>query len=318
MPSIEIDELYDTTVAELPANLQLLARDLPHRLKFGATGSRFSEVFNHEITLGAPALFAEAIGDVDPALVRDATLAHLLGVIEAFGADRIHDKQIDVTQELVDLMTELRARRDRAAARISPDVPQEFSDSDVATQSAMADETKLFETLGSCSFGEYTSISLAKQSPGFPATLGLARASGWPLCKIRSLRAALEDVWLGIQFGDDANDWREDWEHMGGAWAVCLARGLRAERGSDEHPTRPDAVGRFVYESGVLPRLLDLARRHFSGARRRARALGAERVAVWALGQEQLFAKDSRGESAEAGFLERKRILEPLRYLVMR
>ena len=85
-----IDELYGGFVAALPLEVQAVARDLPHVLGLApVTGTSWSKVFNHQVTLAAPSLVAEAFPRLTPELIRNATLAHALSVIEAFGFDRV-------------------------------------------------------------------------------------------------------------------------------------------------------------------------------------------------------------------------------------
>src|SRR5688500_4242840 len=102
-----IDALYAGYVNSLPEALRPLALDLPHTLRLSpAAGRCWHDVFNHDVTLEAPRLIAESLPDVRPEQVRTAVLAHGLAVIEAFGQDRVADRQIRPTPELFALLAE--------------------------------------------------------------------------------------------------------------------------------------------------------------------------------------------------------------------
>ncbi len=82
-PAPAVDELFAAFVASLPGDLAAQALGLSVTL--GLAPSKevpWSQVFSHEITLGAPALVAEAMPEVPEATVRHASLAHLLAILE--------------------------------------------------------------------------------------------------------------------------------------------------------------------------------------------------------------------------------------------
>jgi len=82
MPVADVDALFDAVIETLPADQRAAARGLPHRLKLAPSPDiPWSAVFNHDVTLSAPALFAQAIPEAHPGLVRDAVIAHMLAVI---------------------------------------------------------------------------------------------------------------------------------------------------------------------------------------------------------------------------------------------
>lgn len=314
---MDIDALYAAVVETLPAGLRPAARALPYGLKL-APGPNvlWSEVFNHEVTLHAPALFAEAMPKAAPAQIRDAVLAHMLAVIEAFGTDRIHDGQVDDSTQLRDVLSYLRLARDRAVLRLTDEVAP-YAAADRETRDAIMTERALLSRAEASSLPQYEAISLGKQCVGFPATLALARAVRWEASQIVLLERTLAGVWLGLQFEDDVIDWEDDWRR-GGAWAVCLARGLRIQSLSRERPTMPNALQRFVLESGILPRLLGLARRKYRGVRRRALVLGARRLAAWAEQRERYAASLARMEDKHAGYVLRMQRLAPWASVVLR
>ena len=317
MPMVNIDALYSAVVETLPVELRSAALELPYRLRLApAPSMAWSEVFNHEVTLSAPALFAESMPRSRPGEVREAVLAHMLAVIEAFGTDRIEDGQVQDSQLLRDVLAYLRLARDRAILRLSDELDP-FAHADTETRDAILSERALLTRAELTSFGQYAAISLAKQSLGFPATIALARRSGWDHSHVQMLSATLASVWLGLQFEDDVMDWEDDWRR-GGAWAVCLARGLRMISRSKERPTMPNALQRYVLESGVLPKMLDASRRNYRGVRRRARVLGAVRLASWAEGRERHVASLARMESQHAGYVLRMQHLGPWAAAVLR
>jgi hypothetical protein len=114
-----VDELYGEFVATLPPPLADAAAALAVTL--GLAPSRdvpWSEVFAHEVTLGGPALLAEAMPEVGWDRVRDATLAHFLAVLDAFASDRIEDRQVEPSPVLEELLSRARHMRDTAFARV--------------------------------------------------------------------------------------------------------------------------------------------------------------------------------------------------------
>jgi hypothetical protein len=317
MAAVDIDALYAAVVETLPSELQAAACELPFTLKLApAPTIPWSEVFNHEVTLQAPALFAEAMPRATPTQIRDAVLAHMLAVIEAFGNDRIQDGQIKTSSRLHDLLAYLRLARDRSILRLTDELDP-FATADRETRDAILAERALLNRAEVSTFPHYEAISLGKQSVGFPATLALARAAGLEKAEIRLIERTLACVWLGLQFEDDVLDWEDDWR-QGGAWVVCLARGARVHFRSNERPTVPNALQRFVLETNVLPRMLGLARRKYRAVRRRAMVLGARKLASWAEQRERHAASLARMEMKHAGYVLRMQRLAPWASVVLR
>ena len=62
-------------------------------------------------------------------------------------------------------------------------------------------------------------------------------------------------------------------------------------------------------ESGVLARMLELARRELVVARRLAAALGARRIEGWAAAREAQMAELARCEAESPGYAHRARVL---------
>jgi len=307
MAVLSIDHLYEGFAASLPPGLRELARELPYVLKLAPVPSaRFSEVFSHQVTLGAPWLLAEAFPTATPEMVRRATLAHALSVIEAFGNDRVSDGQVQGTSELVSLLAYLRHARDRALEALGFD-GAEGALADERCRAAIAEERALLAEKAPICFAEYERISLGKQAPGFPGALALARAAGASTEVLSALGTLLEGVWLGLQFEDDVVDWEDDFR-SGGAWAVCLARGLRADL-AREDLQRSDAVRRAVLESGALCSMLERSCQRYLSAAERAQALGAERLSAWARTQHTRLETMIRLEAQHAGYSVRARKL---------
>src|SRR5439155_21039788 len=121
MNSLElVDELYEVFVDTLSGSLADAARTLAFTLCLAPTPKiPWSRVFGHEVTLAAPALVAEAMPHVPQSVRRDAILAHMLAVIEAFGTDRVEDGQVQPTPELTGVLEEARYARDRALGRVA-------------------------------------------------------------------------------------------------------------------------------------------------------------------------------------------------------
>lgn len=323
-----VDELYKAFCETLPGMLRAEARGLAHTLGLApARDVPWSEVFGHEVTLAAPALLAEAMPHVHAATVRDALLAHMLAVIEAFGTDRLQDGQARWTWQLETLLAHARRVRDEALRRVAPGVIEpaiDFALADEETLAAISAERRLLGAGEAAGFERYLAISLEKQRVGLPASIALAHAAGWGPRRRAALARALGSIWVGLQLHDDVMDWEED--HVrGGAWAVALARGLsggdvpiasgRVGQGSSSEPpstvrhAAPAPVRRFVLASGALAAMLASSRRCYRGARRRAAALGARRLAAWAEAQEAQAAELARCEAESPGYANRARAL---------
>jgi hypothetical protein len=211
-------------------------------------------------------------------------LAHALSVIEAFGTDRVMDRQVESTPDLSSLLSELRRARDTILDGVWPGSAAICQAADRETNEAIREERSLLSRISAVTFEEYRRISLAKQAVGFPASLALARAAGATPAQVEQIKRTLSGVWLGLQLEDDAGDWEDDWRRGTGAWAVSLAR-RRLEtvkdQTADERPTEPDLVRRRVHRMRVLYSMLRSARHQYRTAWRYARSLGAEPLVTW-------------------------------------
>ncbi len=316
----ELDQLYLGFCMQLPSSLQAAGRELPYRLRLAPTADiPFSEVFSHEVTLAAPALFAEAIPLAPPDQIRQAVLAHMLAVIEAFGTDRVEDGQVLASRDLLGVLEHLRGARDRALLRVaegklSPDSVLRLSaQADENTRRAIAEERSLLTQKTPSSFATYERVSLGKQSVGFPAAQVLAKVNGFNSEQLAFVDEILGSIWLGLQFDDDVVDWEDDLKR-GGAWALNLAQHLLFQGKDLPETDMPKAnlsllAQRWVLDSQALEHMLRLAYRKYRAARRRAEALGARRLASWAKGREQRSLRTAELESNNAGYSVRARQL---------
>lgn len=307
-----VDELYAAFVGTLEPPLDDVARGLAHTL--GLAPSReigWAQVFGHEVTLAAPAMVAEAMPSLDSAAVRDAVMAHMLAVIDAFGTDRVEDGQVPPTRELLDVLERARAARDAAIGRAAPgtqDPAIDYALAEQRTLAAIAEERAVFQAGDAVGFGRYLAVSLDKQQLGLPASVALAHAAKWDARRRKSLARALESVALGLQLYDDVVDWGDDLTR-GGAWAAALAAQVTTHQPARDRRTVPLSVKRLVQASGVLPRMLRASARSFRAARRRAEALGVERLAGWARLREAHIGELALREAESPGFTERARAL---------
>lgn len=308
--SIDVDALYEGFCRTLPAAEARVASSLAKRLGLAPVSDvSWNDVFSHAVTLQAPSLVAEAIPHVGPEPIRLAVLAHLLAVLEAFGTDRIEDKQVSTDATLNALLASMRRGRDAAlGALIGSETAADLGlRADQQSRQAMARERELLTAGSPASFDTYRTASLGKQSVGFPASLALVERAGWGANKRQRLRETLAGVWLGLQFEDDVLDWEKDWG-AGGAWAVSLAHDLR--RG-DKRDTRPDLLKRYVLGSGVLERMLRASRAQFEMAAAGAGELGCQTLGQWALERVARLEKLIVHESQCAGYTNRLSQLGP-------
>jgi hypothetical protein len=302
-----VDDLYEAFADRIGEPLSATARDLPRAFQLAPRAVPWSRVFSHEVTLGAPALFAEAMVGVPRAIVRDAVLAHMLAVIDAFGTDRIEDEQIDAAPSVFAVLGQARRERDRAMTRIfggTPPPESDFRATDALTIRAIRNERAILLSARPVDIKTYESASLEKQCTGIVASVALARRAGWSDHRCRAVRATLRSVWLGLQVADDVVDWEDDLQR-GGAWAVSLMRGQGPVSGLRVR----EPIRNQVLRSGILAVMLKRAWTHMRTARRRAMVLGARRLGSWAGEQETRLAALFAAESRSAGYAVRAHAL---------
>jgi hypothetical protein len=306
-----VDELYEAFADRIGAPLSESARSLPRALRLAPQAVPWSRVFSHEVTLGAPALFAEGMLNVSGGQVRDAVLAHALAVVDAFGTDRIEDEQIEATPAVFAVLGQARRERDRALGRLlgaEGGASMDFQVTDVRATQAMRYERQVLRSGKGVEFSEYERTSLQKQGVAIVASVALARAAGWDDRRCHAVRTTLEAICLGLQMADDVVDWEEDMER-GGAWAACLMEGLHSPPSSGSRLRAPPSVRRRVLDSGVLQRMLARALRDMRAARRLATTLDAHRLSAWALAQERKLETLVAAETRSPGYAVRAHAL---------
>jgi hypothetical protein len=306
----ELDESYIAFCDALPLELRSAARDLPYRLRLAnAPGVPFSQVFGHEVTFAAPALLAEAMPAIVPAAVRDAVVAHALAVIDAFGTDRLEDRQIPPCPEIAEILAHLRDAQKRALARVAGErravVETERARGEMMY--AIRAEQDMMLAARGVDFACYERTALGKTGIGTPASVALARAAGLSEPRCGAVRATLSSVWLGMQYHDDALDWEDDFRRQS-AWALLLARG--AGVAIDPHGA-PASTRNQILGSGILARMLAKSCRHFRTARRYAEVIGARTLAAWAKSKEEHARFLALEEAKNAGYAVRLYTLSP-------
>lgn len=304
-----IDAVYARFCSRLPDALEREASALGTRLRLVPDPSiPWSETFGHEVTLGAPLLFAEGLAAPE-AVVEDALTAHVLAVIGAFTADRIVDGQVEASPALSRLVSELAAGAEAALRRLDG-----RGDTHVAAlrrartvaAEAMALEWALLSTAGDVSFDVYTRCSLAKQRTAFPPSLALAGVVDPTGAAASRVDACITGVTLGLQLMDDLYDWEEDFAN-GGAWMVALSR-----RTGQTPPSALAEARRCVFASGILARTAEAAAIHFERAALAAGQLEAKTLSRWAEQEAQRALSVSSRELSSPGHALRERALAPL------
>jgi hypothetical protein len=299
-----VDDLYEGFADRLGTPLTASARDLPRVLRLASVAQPWSQVFAHEVVLGAPAFFAEALTGVPSAMVRDAVLAHLLAVIDSYGTARIEDERIDASPHVFAVLSQARRERDRAMMRLfsrTPLADTDFRAADAMTIRAVRRERSMLQSTYPVDLDLYEQTLRDKRCSAVLASVALARIAGLGTRRCRAVRATLESIALGLQIYDNVVDLEVDLQR-GGTWAMCLMRGTMPPPYSGKHATRGASARSEVLGSGVLEVMLTRARVHMRAARLRASALRAHRLASWAGAQETRLASLVAAEADSAGF----------------
>jgi hypothetical protein len=305
----DVDVLYDGFCAALPTELREFGRSLAYELKLAPDPSiPWSAVFKNRITLQAPSLLFAGTPGIEQVAAEHAGLAHMLAVIEAFGTDRIADKQVIATPELLRVLEAARNARDDALSRIGGTGAARMArEADQQTRGAIMAERSLLAGGEGVDIEVYQTVSALKQSVGVPPSVVLAQGAGFEPARIEVVRSTLMGVWLGLQFQDDVVDWEDD-VALGGAWAVALARhSARAERVS----TNPEDLKSLVSSSGVLVTMLELSARRFQSALAGAESLGAMQLADWLRVRSAEAIEFCERERESPGYVRRMRLLAP-------
>lgn len=298
-----VDNLYEAFAERIGPRLSASARDLPRALRLAPAARPWSRVFPEEVTLGAPALFAESLDDLPTSLLRDAVLAHMLAVIDSYATARVEDERIDASPQVFAVLGHVRSERDRAMLRLfsrTPIAGTDFRAADATTIRALRSERATLASGDPVDHELYEQTIVDKRCAGSLASLALARIGGAGPRECRAVRATLESIAKARQIRDDVVDWELDLTR-GGAWAVSLMRGTLAPRHSGKRPKTGPRAHDELLESGVLERMLVRAHKHMRAGRRRAQALGATRLASWAAAQEAHLQKLVADEADHAG-----------------
>jgi hypothetical protein len=316
--NLDIDALYAGFCSTLPAELRAIAQELPFRL--GLCPLRdvpWSSVFSHQVTLAAPVLVGEALPQSGRAAIRQATLSHLLAVIHAFTVDRLVDGQTAAAADLEALAGKLAHGRDAAlAALIGPRAVDAYRSAENVMRLAIAEEHNVLDEGGPVSLERYLDVALGKQRVGFVASVALTeQAVGIELAELveRLLAAAA----LGLKLEDDVVDWQEDFARRG-AWALCLARGLRTGVPMKDRSTEPNPIVSLVHRSGVLACMMHASARQMTLSSQLASRIGARRLAAWAEERASRAAQLAIREEKSPGFTLRARRLAPWAAEVLR
>lgn len=299
-----VDGCWDDFVASLPEAVRDDARRLPLTLRLTPKPLPWSRIFHQEVTLALPFTLAEALPSASPAAVRTAVTAHMLGIVAAFGADRIDDGQVKATPRLVRTLDAVRAARDAAVASFGVQASGPLYDhraSDLATVEGNRAEQRFLAEHESADVATYERLSRAKQFLVFPAAMTFARAAGLDAEGLALLEDMCLSMAMGLQFRDDATDWEDD-HAEDRSWAVRLLR--HAERGDAGACDVASLRGRMA-EAGIIVALLDGAARHFETARDAARRLSAECIVAWSDKQARLTHTLSAGEREAPGHIVR-------------
>jgi hypothetical protein len=294
-----IDQTYARFVSRLPEHLATVASDLPHRLGLTPNaGTPWSRVFNNPAVLGFPMLLLAETGRVAPDVQKLAGAAHLFAIIGAFGMDRIDDGQIVVGVAERAIIERVQRARDEALAPLlarGDEGSFDYARGERLTAESVDDERAVASGREPATLERYLDVSWKKQGLAFPASLAAADAAGFSAEDRRLVEAVVEGAALGLQYRDDVVDWEDD-HARGFAWAPALL----AEAPAEAAPV--EAVRDRLHAEGVLGRMLEMSRAAFASAADAARALGAESLALWALGQAEITADLADREATTPGF----------------
>jgi hypothetical protein len=302
-----VDDLYEAFADRVGPALSTSAKDLPRALRLAPAAIPWSRVFPHEVTLGAPALFAESLAGVPYSLTRDAVLAHLFAVIDSHGTARVEDERIDASPHVFAVLGQARRERDKAMMRLysrTPLADTDFRAADAMTIRALRRERAMLKSTYPVDFELYERTLMDKRCSATLASVALARIGGLGPRGCRAVRATVESISKALQIHEDVIGWEAELAR-GGAWTMCLMRGTTAPPYSGKHAKARTSARVEVLSSGVLERMLARAHVHMRAARRRASALGAKRLASWAAAQETRLASLVAAESDSAGYAAR-------------
>jgi hypothetical protein len=264
----------------------------------------WSRIFHQEVTLALPFTFAEATGGAADEMIGRAVTAHMLGIIAAFGADRIDDGQLVATSTTMAVLERVRAARDAAIRSFGLSIASPLYDyraADLATADANRAEKEYLGAHSATDFITYERLAIGKQYLVFPATMNFARACGMDAQALEQVAAMCLAMAMGLQLRDDATDWEDD-QKDDRSWVVRLLRGAAgAEADGHDSPSLKERVA----DQGILISLLARAVSHFEHAAHLAGSLRAYRIASWGKRQAQLTNELLTNERREPGYTVR-------------
>lgn len=301
-----VDGCWDSFVSSLPMALKEAGRQLPLTLRLSSKPLPWSRIFHQEVTLALPLCLSEALPLATPEAIRRAVLAHMLGIVAAFAADRIDDQQVEATPALLQLLRYVRKARDLAirSFNVNGQGPAyDYRAADCATEQANRVEQRFLACTPSANFGAYECLSLDKQWLAFPAAMTFARASSLDPEGLAQLSSLCLGIAMGLQLRDDATDWEDD-QAEGRSWAVRLLR--NAEGSEAEEPGEDiEALRERMAAAGIIVAMLHKAAQHLEAAAKSARTLSALRVAAWADRQAALTRELAEHELTSPGHIVR-------------
>jgi hypothetical protein len=299
-----VDGCWEAFVASLPEAVQADARRLPLTLRLTPKPLPWSRIFHQEVTLALPFTLAEALPAASPPSVRTAVTAHMLGIVAAFGADRIDDGQVEATPDLVRVLDEVRRARDAAIDSFGvggAGPTYDYRAADLATAKANHTEQAFLAEHSSASSETYEQLSRGKQYLVFPAAMTFCRATGLDAAGLENVETMCLAMAMGLQLRDDATDWEDD-HAEGRAWAVRLMRHVECE---GVQLRDIESLRLRLSDAGVVVGLLSGAVQHFEAASAAARAIEAHRVASWCDKQANLTRELAARESEAPGHIVR-------------
>lgn len=298
------DRLYASFSAELPPPLAAAAGRLPAALGLAPIeGLKLSEVFSQPITLGAPELLAKGLS-VEGHVLEQATLVHVLSVLQAFAIDRMEDGQARVDNDVARLLDVMATRRDVLCVELG-------CASDVAcraeaeTYRAIAMERRVFAVGGPAGPELYENVSRRKQALGLIGTVALCTAAATPAGLRDKLGGAMEDAATALQLEDDVLDWEEDFARSQ-SWLVRLADTAL----SSPTPSHTLAEARTrLAAAGTIGWALDGASELYARCAAVFGEVGSASLDEWANDRRASTRAAAAEERANPGYCQRRRAL---------
>jgi hypothetical protein len=307
---MDIDALYAGFYSTLPAQLRVLASELPCNLGLCLPRSvPCNQIGSHDVRLAAPALLGDALC-AGRAAVRQATLSHVLAVVHACTLESLVRGRLSQSAQLDVVLEELASARNVALGLlVGPEKANDLcASAEARLRAALADE--LQEQCCPASFERYLGLSLDKHRIRLVGACALAESDAGP--ELATLvQRMLAGIALGLQLESDVVGWQDEFERTGGAWALSLARAQRQARPLRERITEPSPMVALVHGSGVLAYMMNESDRQLAAAATVARTIGARRLGMWAEQRAARAFQLSGGEQKTPGYTRRARSVVP-------